>query len=84
MRGVEWSGRWTGRTTPTEQRCGYLDELTHPLDEAVPAAVCRLSHGFSWRVFLEGDRIVVPESRVEPQHASWGFDEDVAEIAKVA
>jgi predicted TIM-barrel fold metal-dependent hydrolase len=47
-----------------EQRRGYLNELRILMRwmERFPGAVCSLTHGFPWRVFLEGDRITLPEA----------------------
>ena len=46
------------------QRQGYLDELATLMrwTERYPDVVCSLTHGFPWRVFLEGDRIRLPEA----------------------
>jgi predicted TIM-barrel fold metal-dependent hydrolase len=60
----------TGPTEPgakisiAEQRRGYLSELRTLIRwmERYPGAVCSLTHGFPWRVFLEGDRIKLPEA----------------------
>ena len=51
-------------TSVEEQRLGYLEELATVTRwmERYPDAVCSLTHGFPWRVFLEGDRIVLPEA----------------------
>ena len=45
------------------QRQGYLYELTTLTRwmGRYPDVVCSLTHGFPWRVFLEGDRITLPE-----------------------
>ncbi len=44
------------------QRAGYMDELATVMRwmERYPEAVCSLTHGFPWRVFLEGDHIELP------------------------
>ena len=46
------------------QRQGYLDELATVMRwmNRYPDTVCSLTHGFPWRVFLDGDRIVLPEA----------------------
>ena len=53
--------RQTGPSS--EERQGYLGELSTVMRwmERYPDAVCSLTHGFPWRVFLEGDRIVLPD-----------------------
>lgn len=55
-------GDVAGKMSTSEQRRGYLDEqriLIRWMDR-YPDAVCSLTHGFPWRAFLEGDRIVLP------------------------
>jgi len=44
-------------------RQGYLDEqrVVQSWMERYPDAVCSLTHGFPWRVFLDGDRLNLPE-----------------------
>ena len=51
-------------TSVEEQRHGYLEELATVTRwmERYPDAICSLTHGFPWRVFLEGDRIVLPDA----------------------
>ena len=51
-----------------EKRQAYLDELRVLLRwmERYPDAVCSITHGLPWRLFLEGDRIVLPEAVWEP------------------
>jgi predicted TIM-barrel fold metal-dependent hydrolase len=54
--------------TDEEQRQGYLNELgilTRWM-ERYPDAVCSLTHGFPWRLFVDGDKIVLPEWIWEP------------------
>ena len=53
-----------GETSLAEQREGYLGELSILMRwmERYPETVCSLTHGFPWRVFLDGDRIVLPEA----------------------
>ena len=57
-------------STPTivEERQGYLNELKilKRWMERYPDTVCSLTHGFPWRVFLDGDRITLPEEIWEP------------------
>jgi predicted TIM-barrel fold metal-dependent hydrolase len=57
-------------STPTiaEERQGYLNELKILMRwmERYPDTVCSLTHGFPWRVFLDGDRITLPEEIWEP------------------
>ena len=50
------------------QRQGYIGELRllRGWMDRYPDAVCALTHGFPWRLFLEGDRIVLPEEVWEP------------------
>lgn len=54
----------SGRMSVAEQRQGYLDELRAVARwmERYPQTVCSLTHGFPWRAFLEGERIVLPEA----------------------
>jgi hypothetical protein len=53
----------SGGQSMAEQREGYVNELRILMRwmERYPDTVCSLTHGFPWRVFLEGDRIVLPE-----------------------
>ena len=45
------------------QRAGYMDELAavNRWMQRYPDTLCSLTHGFPWRVFLDGDRIDLPE-----------------------
>ena len=47
-------------------RSGYLDELNTLVRwmERYPQTVCSLTHGFHWRLYLEGDRLVVNDERL--------------------
>ena len=57
-----------GEKHPGGPRQEYLDELrilTRWM-ERYPGTVCSLTHGFPWRLFLEGGRIVLPEEVWEP------------------
>ena len=58
----------SGRMSVAELRSGYLDEhrVLMRWMERYPEAVCSLTHGFPWRVFLEGDRIVLPDEIWRP------------------
>ena len=58
----------SGRMSVAELRSGYLDEQRVLMRwmERYPGAVCSLTHGFPWRAFLEGDRIVVPDEIWRP------------------
>ena len=57
-----------GEDPPGGPRQEYLEELRvlRRWMERYPDAVCALTHGFPWRLFLEGDRIVLPEEIWEP------------------
>ena len=61
-------GSAAGATSGAEYRQGYLDEqrMLMAWMERYPDAACSLTHGFPWRVFLEGDRIDLPEAIWEP------------------
>jgi predicted TIM-barrel fold metal-dependent hydrolase len=50
--------------SPAEQRQGYLDELgiLSRWMARYPDVPCGLTHGFPWRLFLDGERIVLPEA----------------------
>ena len=50
------------------QRQGYLGELRILMrwKERYSDTPCSLTHGFPWRVFLEGDRIILPGAIWEP------------------
>ncbi len=58
----------TGRLSVSQQVEGYLNELRILTSwmERYPDAVCSLTHGFPWRLFLEGGCITLPESIWEP------------------
>ena len=51
-----------------EQRQGYIDELKVLMRwmERYPQTLCSLTHGFPWRLFLEGEKIVLPEAIWDP------------------
>ena len=51
-----------------EQRVGYLEELRILMRwmERYPGTLCSLTHGFPWRVYLDGERIRLPEDVWEP------------------
>ena len=50
------------------ERDGYINELNILMRwmERYPDTICSLTHGFPWRTFLEGDRIVLPPDVWEP------------------
>jgi len=52
-----------GEISPAEERRGYIGELQILMRwmERYPDVVCSLTHGFPWRAFLEGEKIVLPE-----------------------
>ena len=54
--------------TVEEQRRGYLGELLVLMRwmERYPEALCSLTHGFPWRLFLEGDGLQLPDEIWEP------------------
>lgn len=52
-----------GYVSDEEQQQGYLGELRilSRWMERYPQAVCSITHGFPWRLFVDGDRIVLPD-----------------------
>ena len=52
-----------GEISPAEERRGYIGELQILMRwmERYPDVVCSLTHGFPWRVFLDGEKIILPE-----------------------
>ena len=58
----------TDETSVCDQRLGYLEELRILMRwmERYPDTICSLTHGFPWRAFLEGDRILLPDAIWEP------------------
>jgi hypothetical protein len=58
----------SGKTSTDELRAGYLDEQRVLVRwmERYPGAVCSLTHGFPYRVFLDGSRIVLPDAIWKP------------------
>ena len=56
------------RAPRAEHRDGYLAELRILIRwmERYPQATCSLTHGFPWRLFVEQDRIVLPDAIWEP------------------
>ncbi len=56
------------RVTPDEARAGYLDEQRMLIRwmERYPDNVCSMTHGFPYRLYLDGDRITVPDEIWEP------------------
>ena len=59
------SGPPDGRTDSVNS---YLDELRvlARWGERYPDTLCSVTHGFPWRLFLDGERIVVPEDAWAP------------------
>lgn len=55
-------------TSAAQQRQGYLDELRILVRwmDRYPDAICSLTHGFPWRLFLAGDKIVLPDEVWQP------------------
>jgi predicted TIM-barrel fold metal-dependent hydrolase len=58
----------SGKMSIAEMQDGYLDEQRTVMRwmERYPLAVCSLTHGFPYRVFLDGDRLAVPDAIWEP------------------
>lgn len=56
-------GSAAGATSGSEYQQGYLEEQRTLMAwmDRYPNVVCSLTHGFPWRIFLEGNRIVLPE-----------------------
>ena len=56
------------QTTTEQQKKGYLGELRILMRwmERYPDVVCSLTHGFPWRVFVDGDGITLPEGIWDP------------------
>ena len=66
-----------GDVSVEEQRRGYLNELRILMRWMVryPGSVCSLTHGFPWRVFLDGDHITLPDEIWEPfQHPNCNLE----------
>ena len=57
-----------GEVSEEGQRQGYIRELRLLLRwmERYPDAVCSLTHGFPWRLYVEGDKIVLPQQVWQP------------------
>ena len=55
-------------TSPEVQRRGCIEEqrILMRWMERYPETVCSITHGFPWRLFLEEERIVLPEAIWEP------------------
>ena len=63
-------------TRQTQQQ-GYISELQILMRwmERYPDTVCSLTHGFPWRIFIDGTQIVLPESIWEPfQHPQCNLE----------
>ena len=61
--------RRAGEAAPDpEQQRGYLHELRilSNLMERYPNMLCSITHGFPWRVYLDGGRIRLPDAIWEP------------------
>ena len=50
------------------QREGYLEELRilRRLMDQYPAMLCSITHGFPWRIYLDGDKFLLPDEIWEP------------------
>lgn len=61
----------SGAATAAQQRQGYLEELAilERWLERYPGVTCSLTHGFPWRLFLDGDQIRLPEAVWQPFQA---------------
>ncbi len=59
------TGSWDARP---DVQANYINELRILMRwmERYPDSVCSITHGFPWRVFLQGERIVVPDAIWEP------------------
>ena len=57
-----------GYVSDEEQKRGYLEELRMlgRWMERYPQAVCSITHGFPWRLYVEDGRIVLPEEIWQP------------------
>ncbi len=58
----------TGEPSGADEREGYIAEQRILMRwlERYPDNVCSLTHGFPWRVFLDGDHITLPDEIWEP------------------
>ncbi len=56
------------RITPDEARAGYLEEqrILVRWMERYPDSVCSLTHGFPYRLYLDGKRLTLPQDIWEP------------------
>ena len=61
-----------GKASKEEEQEGYLGDLRVLMRwmERYPNTICSLTHGFPYRLFLEGDRIALPEEVWEPFRGS--------------
>ena len=61
-----------GHDSLSDRQRGYIDELGILMRwmDRYPDAVCSITHGFPWRTFLDGERIVLPEAIWEPFQGS--------------
>ena len=57
-----------GEVSEEQQRQGYIRELHLLLRwmERYPDTVCSLTHGFPWRLYVEGNKIALPQEVWEP------------------
>ena len=62
------TGRVGDQVTKAEHVAGYLQqqEILMRWMQRYPDTVCGLTHGFPWRLLLEGERIVLPEQIWRP------------------
>jgi len=58
----------SGDTSQDQMRQGYLEEekILMRWMERYPDTICSLTHGFHWRLYMQGDRLVLPEEIWEP------------------
>ncbi len=61
-------GTGPGAVSVEDQRLGYLNELGILMRwmERYPDTVCSLTHGFPWRVFLDGNGVRLPQDIWQP------------------
>jgi predicted TIM-barrel fold metal-dependent hydrolase len=57
-----------GRATDADHRKGYLGEQNTLMRwmQRYPDTVCSLTHGFPWRLYVDGERLAVPDAIWEP------------------
>ena len=56
-------GSFAGASTGRQFEAGYVGEQRILIDwmNRYPDSVCSITHGFPWRVFVDGDKIVLPD-----------------------